>query len=177
MQCASFDAERRLAQRLHALVPSSKPHAQVLSNQRVARGFCCRAPRPRVQRSLRSPRQRSVSRRGPTTRAKLVKRAHVRLRLHVHLHERVRHGKQRRRTRRKLLLADGSQQAIRKSEGNELGRFASLSSSVCGSLWQQNDKGRADLLQVADRQNQEGSSLSHGNERWNEPARQRESSM
>ena len=117
MQCASFDAQRRLAQRLHAFVPSTEPHAQVLGNERVARGIRSRCPRSRAQLPPRSPRQRAAPRRGPTTRAKLVKQAHMRLRLHVCLHKRVRHRKHKRRERRKLLLTDGRQRTIHKSEG------------------------------------------------------------
>ena len=133
VQRAAFDAQRRLAQRLHAFVPSTEPHAQVLGNERVARGFRSRAPRLRSQRSPRSPGQRGASRRCPTTRAKLVKQAHMRLRLHVRLHARVRH---RKHTRLKLLLTTGLQQTIHKSEGvvpMESCRARSIESTLCVS--------------------------------------------
>jgi hypothetical protein len=103
VQRAPLDAQRRLAQRLHALAPGAEPHAQVLSNERVAAGVLRRCSRSHAHAAQRCPRLRATMRRGPATRAKLVKQADMRLRLRVHL--RTRH-RRRRRTRRKLLLAD-----------------------------------------------------------------------
>ena len=99
MQRASFDAQRRLTQRLHALASGTEPHAQVLCNQRVAAGLLHRAARSHAHATQRRPRLRAT----PRHDAPFVEQTHVRLRLRLRmrLRARVQHRK-RRHARRRL---------------------------------------------------------------------------